>query len=386
LHVSGKGPGAHSLPRIAMHPTPIALDLDAHVTPPTEDVGFQIGWDHARHGLVPPVELMSDGVPLGQGWRAGRALFGRRTLASTRATRGWLQLRLAAWKQGLEFETTQVTPHYLAQIEATRCPVTRRPLGGAPDDDASPVVVRLNPEAGWAAGHLATLSRRAADALTPAGARAALRQAARVDAGIDAAPAALVPAEVWRLAVLLSFVAPLPFAEALRVPLRVLPPNRVRLLNAVQGLQALLTVQFAKPGWSERLRAVADLLPLVAPGRELRQDFNIFVGAFAPRLLEAGAGHDAPTMRRVLEDAWCNERVNRRWQSFVLALGESAVEALLERAAADGLAATRTLLHAPALATEGWSLASSGRLPAQPRRAPVLRTPPRPKPGAAVRG
>ncbi len=246
--------------------------------------------------------------------------------------------------------------------------------------------MRLNPEAGWAAGHLATLSRRAADALTPDGARAALRHAARVDAGIAPAPAGLAPAEVWRLAVLQSFVAPLPFAEALRVPLRVLPPNRVRLLNAVQGLQALLTLQFAKPGWSERLRAVADLLPRVAPGRELRQDFNLFVGAVAPRLLEAGTGHDAPTMRRVLEDAWCDERVNRRWQAFVLALGEAAVEALLERAAEGGLAATRTLLHAPALATEGWSLASNGRLLAQPRRAPVVRTPPRPRPGAAVRG
>lgn len=367
-----------------MHPTPLALDPAACIAVPTDDVGFRIGWDHAHHGLLPPAKLMEDGASIGQGWRAGRALFGRRTLTSTRATRQWLALRIAAWKQGVAFEVTQVTPHYLAQIETARCPVTRQPLGGAPEGDAAPVAARLNLEAGWAAGHLATLSRRAADALTQAGARAALRQAARVDAGIESAPAGLAPAEVWRLAVLQSFVAPLPFAEALRVPLRVLPPNRVRLLNAVQGLQALLTLHFAKPGWSERLRAVADLLPRVAPGRELRQDFNLFVGAFAPRLLEAGAGHDAAAMRRVLEDAWCDERVNRRWQGFALALGETGVETLLERAAERGLAATRTLLHAPALATEGWSLASNGRRPAQPRRVPALRTPPRP--GAAVRG
>jgi hypothetical protein len=365
-----------------MHPTPLALDPAARIAAPTDDIGFRIGWDHAHHGLVPPAELMEDGASIGPGWRAGRALFGRRTLASTRATRRWLALRIAAWQAGLAFETTQLTPHYLAQIETARCPVTRRPLGGTPDADTAPVVVRLNPDAGWAAGHLATLSRGAADSLTPAGARAALRRAARVGAGIEPAPAGLAPAEVWRLAVLQSFVAPLPFAEALRVPLRVLPPNRVRLLNAVQGLQALLTLQFAKPGWSERLRAVADLLPRVAPGHERRQDFNLFVGAFAPRLLEAGTGHDAPTMRRVLEDAWCDERVNRRWQAFVLGLGEAAVEALLERVADGGLAATRTLRHAPALATEGWSLASRGR----PGAAPAFRPPSSPRPGVAARG
>jgi hypothetical protein len=347
--------------------------------------GFDLGWDHAHHGLVPPAELLLDGTPVSQGWRAGKAVFGRRTLGSTRAVRQWLALRTLAWRRGIAFEGTQVTAHYVAQIDSAWCPVTRRPLGGAGGAPDAPVVERLNAAAGYAAGNLAVISQRAAAAREGAGDRdgaaAALRRAARVEAGIEMPPEGLDAAETWRLAVLTSFVTPLPFCEAARIPLRVLPPNRVRLLNAVQGLQALLTVQFSTPGWSTRVRALAELLPQSTHGQALRHDFQLFVGALAPRLLEAGAGHDARATRRALEDAWADARLNRRWQQFVLALGETGTEALLQRAAEAGLAGVRTLLHAPEQATEGWALASSGRQlsaarrplapPADPRRTAV---------------
>jgi len=326
--------------------------------------GFELGWDHGHHGLVPPAELLLDGTPVSQGWLSAKAVFGRRTLAATRGVRQWLALRTQAWKRGLAFEGTQVTAHYLGQIETTHCPVTRQPLGGVPDSADAAVVERLLDGAGYAAGNLAVISQRAADAKAGLDTREALRRAARIDAGIDAPIDGLAVADCWRLAVLMSFVTPLPFAEAARVPLRVLPPNRVRILNSVQGLQALVTLQFSTPGWSARVRALADLLP----ARELRHDFNLFVGALAPRLLEAGPGGDARATRRALEDAWADERLNRRWQQFVLALGEAGTEALLQRAAEAGLAGVRTLLHAPAQATEGWSLASRGRLVTSPRR------------------
>ncbi|MDE2454470.1 MAG: hypothetical protein KGL43_12830, partial [Burkholderiales bacterium] len=238
---------------------------------------FEIGWDHAHHGLVPPPELLLDGTPLGQGWRAGRAVFGRRTLAASRPVRDWLALRTLAWKRGIAFEGNLVGANYLAQLDASHCPVTRAPLGGAPGSVDAARIARLNPGAGFAAGNLALLSVGAARSMAGLDARSALRRAARVDAGIEAAREGESPASAWRLAVLMSFVTPLPFAEAARIPLRVLPPNRVRLLNAVQGLQALVTLQFAAPGWSPRLRAIADLLP----EPELRHDFNLVVGAIA---------------------------------------------------------------------------------------------------------
>ena len=50
-----------------------------------------------------------------------------------------------------------------------------------------------------------------------------------------------------RLAVLMSFVTPLPHEQAARLPLLVLPPNRLRLLNPVQALQAVVTLSFTQP-------------------------------------------------------------------------------------------------------------------------------------------
>jgi hypothetical protein len=174
--------------------------------------------------------------------------------------------------------------------------------------------------------------------------------------------------------VLRSFATPLPFAEAARLPLVVLPPNRVRLLNAAQGLQALLTLQFATPGWSARTRAIAELLPQ----HTLRHDYNLFIGAIAPRVLEAG-----PTpadVRQALEDAWLGERVQRRWQHFVLSLGEAGTQALLDRATAHGLAAVRTWNLDPEQAVEGWALAEGGRAQSMPAPAPTRAAWPRATP------
>jgi len=124
--------------------------------PADPQVGFDIGWDHARHGLVPPPEQWLDGNPLHQGWRAGRACFGERTLAASRRVRLWLALRLHAWLRHRAFELAEVTPHYLGQIETVMCPITRRWLVQA---DAS--VDRVCDQAGYAAGNLAMVSAQA---------------------------------------------------------------------------------------------------------------------------------------------------------------------------------------------------------------------------------
>lgn len=350
-----------------MTQTLLALDTDTarRMENDTDRNGFDLGWDHAHHGLVPPAELLLDGTPIGQGWRAGRAVFRSRTLAATQATRVWLALRLRAWREGLPFEEQLVTAHYVAQLQVERCPVTRQAMGGAPGALDAAVIERLNPNAGYAAGNLAQLSQHAATALRAVDVLGALRLARRAhDTGT--AVDGLDAGAWWRLATLRAYATPMPFHEAARLPLAVLPPNRVRLLNTAQGLQALLTMQFCHAGWSARCREIGALLP----EHTLRQDFNLFVGALAPRLLEAGP--DPVAQRRALEDAWLQERVQRRWQHFLLSLGEAAAEALVERAAALGLAGVRTLHHAPEQATEGWSL------PAEVRAEPSQLRPSRP--------
>lgn len=354
-----------------MNQAPLALQFafDTAASAPADRTGFDIGWDHAHHGLVPPAELLHPGTPVCQGWTAGKAVFGRRTLASSRHTRQWLQLRLLAWRCGIGFDTLQVTPNWLSQIDATHCPVRRCALGGAVGQPDAAVVVRLNPNAGFAAGNLAVMSAQAAEALDATDAPEAVRHARAAEA--SAAPVRGMSAPAWwRVATLRAFTTPLPFAEVARLPLALLPPNRVRLLNAAQGLQALVTQMFSNAGWSSRCRALAQLLP----GHTLRHDFNLFVGAMAPRVLEAGT--EPAALRQALGDAWLQDRVQRRWQHLVLSLGEAATADLLDRAlraAGAQPAGLRIVQHTPDSATEGWSLATALR-PAPRRAAPRLRS------------
>jgi hypothetical protein len=310
---------------------------------------FEIGWDHARHGLVPPAKLLGAGHPVGQGWQAAQAVFGRRTWPARPAVRQWLALRLAAWQAGEAFDLDQLNPQHLAQIAATRCPVRRVPLGGVPGTADAAVVLRLNEAAAWAAGHLVTVSAAAAAAMQGVDAEEARRharaaeQAGQPVQGLDAAG-------WWRVAALRGFATALPFATAAQLPLAVLPPNRVRLLGAAQGLQALVTQAFAAPGWAARCAAIAALLP----AHTLRHDFNLFVGAMAPRVLAAPA--DGTGMRDALEDAWLHERVQRRWQHFVLSLGEAGAEALLERVATMPQPGRHVLQLSLPQAVEAWQL------------------------------
>jgi hypothetical protein len=362
----------------------VELALPSEEPAHADGTGFSIGWDHAHHGLVPPPELLLEGTPIGQGWRAGRAVFASRSRPwpAGRHVRQWLALRITAWREGVPFDLATVTPNHLAQIEVRECPVRRVPLGGATGDANlanTPQVQRLNHQAAYAAGNLAVLSRAAAQAwqgLAVADlvrrARAAeaaeaaeaspVPQAPAVGAGADstrarghfapcATDATLDAAVWWRLAALRSLATPLPAPEAARLPLAALPPNRVRVLNAVQALQVLLTLRLSHTDWCARIGAVAGVLPSHA----LRTDFNLWVGALAPRLLEAQA--QGRELGRALEDAWLGERVQRRWQYFVLNLGEAACEQLVRRLAAQRLPGRATELMHWDQATDGWALA-----------------------------
>jgi hypothetical protein len=325
------------------------LAFESQSTDP--QTGFDIGWDHARHGLVPPPEQWRDGNPLQQGWRAGRACFGVRTLGASRRARLWLSLRLHAWQRGRAFELAEVTPHYLAQIEVPLCPVTRRPLV-----EAGSSVDRVCDRAGYAAGNLAMMSVQANRAKGALGWDEALVQAHQADAAESGRIDGLDAAAWTRLAVLISFVTPLPHEQAARLPLRVLPPNRLRLLNPVQGLQALVTRELGRPDGTRRLRELAALLP----GDTLRLDFHRFLSAMLPRRIEAGQDVGAWALRQALEDAWCDARVNRCWQRFALQLDEALIERLLQRCAAGALSGACVLLHELTRATEGWALDRGG--------------------------
>ena len=282
---------------------------------------FQIGWDHARHRLTPPLSHLQAESPVQQGWRCGRAVFGLRTLRATPAVRQWLQLRLSAWVGGWVFEDVQLTPNFLQQIDVSQCPITRQPITHDTGSASDGVVDRVNHRAGFAAGNLATLSQRASQALAQLDSRQALAIAEGMDCGkLGVAPRTADQGELdaaqWaRLGVLMSFTAPLPHASAALLPLRVLPPNRVRVLNAVQALQVMLTLQFTQAGYARRLVALAVLMP----SSEIRQSFQMFMHTLLARRLEAGQAlsldanpqHNAQKIRQAMEDCWSDPLVNR---------------------------------------------------------------------------
>lgn len=330
-----------AVPGTTAQPATLPAGLDA--------TGFQIGWEHARHHLTPPVAHLQAESPVRQGWTAGRAAFGTRTRAATAAVRQWLQLRLQAWQQGTVFEDVQVTPHFLARIDATHCPATRQPLLLATGGPQDAVVQRLNPQAAYAAGNLAATSRAAVQARGPMGFAELHAQAQRVAETAGATLRGLDAAAWMRLAVLASFATPLPHAQAACLPLVVLPPNRVRVVNPVQALQVVLTLQFTRAGYARRLLTLAALMP----GSEARQAFQIFMHTLLARHLARGA---AQLDRTTMEDTWADPLVNRRWQRLALWLSPSDCEALLQRAGQRGLSVGGGRWMSAARATEGWNL------------------------------
>ncbi|MFM2120527.1 MAG: hypothetical protein RL722_1995 [Pseudomonadota bacterium] len=346
-------------------PAALATIFDA-ARPLGDELAYALGLDHARHGLRPPAELLLAHPPLRRGWEAGRLAFAGRTRAATPQARQWLLLRLEAGLQGHHVELLEVTPHYLAQLGASHCPITRHPLSasaasgqaGAAAAEAGRIS-RVCEQAAYAAGNLAHLGDAAIAAKAGLHWQEAFARAAEVMDGRASRVAASLSAGAWaRLGVLLSFVTEMPHERAARLPLLVLPPNRLRLLNPVQGLQALVTLQLARSGWSQRLPAFEALLP----AGPLRQDFKDFFLGLLTRALALGRPDAPAAWRHALEDAWRDPRVLQAWTRFALALGAERCERLLDRAAAEPGLCSGQRLHVQSAeqATEAWSLQTGG--------------------------
>lgn len=354
---------------------------DTAAAPPFRaEPGFELGWDYAHYGCVPPAEHLHPLSTVRQGWEAGRECFGRRMLQADRFVRKWLTLRLNAWLRGRAFEDTQVNPAFLRRIDVTVCPITRELLthGTGGPSDAS--VDRVFNDAGYAAGNLAVMSTRAnrakgAHGVDEAMAFATQAEAAppRVVAGLKATQpgeiagmtaaqageiAGLTAAQWARVAVLMSFVTPMAHARVAAMPLLVLPPNRLRVLNPVQSLQVLLSLQFTAGGHARRCAALAALMP----SAEARYAFNAFMHTLLARRLAVGRLTDARAERHAVEDLWRDPLVYRRWQRLSHGLTAADCDRIGRAAADRGLAGRGVRWLTDDAATEGWALATRGYL------------------------
>jgi hypothetical protein len=344
----------------ALFPSELIATAAAANEHPLDRIGFEIGWDHAHYRLVPPAEHLHQGHPVRQGWQAGQAVFGARTFKPTPGVKAWLGLRLTAWLRGQAFEGLQVTPHFMAQLSADTCPVTRQRLTQDTGADTDAVVERVNAQAAFAAGNLAWMSRRAAHAKAGCDWQDALRFADEIDSGRVDRIAGLNAAEWQRLGALMSLATPLKHAEVASLPLLVLPPNRLRLLNPVQALQTLVTLLFTRPAYARQMMELAALMP----GSVARQAFQVFMHTLLARRVAAGPQPDARALRGVLQQAWLHPLVQRRWQRLALSLREADCEHLVQLAVKRGLWGAEGRWLPRHAATEGWALDSRGRVAA----------------------
>ena len=320
------------------------------------DAGFELGWDYAHYGAVPPAAHLHPLSPVRQGWQAGRQAFGQRTLQTNRFVRKWLQLRLGAWLRGRAFEGTQVNPAFLRRIDVAVCPVTRELLTHGTGELSDASVDRVFNDAAYAAGNLAVMSTRANRAKSGYGCEDAMAFARQVELGklgqIDG-----LSAEHWaRIAVLASFVTPMPHAQAAALPLLVLPPPRLRVLNPVQSLQVMLSLQFTRAGHGRRCAALASLMP----SADALHAFRPFMLTLLARRVAAGQIADPVAERHAVEDMWRDPLVNRRWQRLTLRLTAGDCERIGRVAAERGLASSAVRWLSSDSATEGWALESAG--------------------------
>lgn len=356
-------------------PRPAAVRR-SHAAPRPESsdpTAFEIGLDYAHHHLTPPLAHLQAENPVHLGWRHGRQAYGPRTLRATAPVRRWLALRLDAWVNAQAFEAVQVTPHFLHRIEASQCPVTDQALSHSAGAPGEQITDRINTHAAYAAGNLVSLSRQAHQARQGQSCEQILARAQRLrsdppsdgcnaDPGAEPIPAIDdLDAHQWqRLAVLLSFATPLPHAVAATLPLVLMPPPRVRVINPVQALQVMLTLQFAHAGYARRLVALSALMP----GSEVRQAFQVFMHTLLARRLSMPASDTAANTRRALQDVWQDALVQRRWQRLATRLTAAQCEHLLHSAAQRKLVAGACQWLAPDQATEGWSLDTRGQVQA----------------------
>ena len=347
----------------------------------SDPTAFEIGLDHAHHHLTPPLAHLQAENPVHLGWSHGRQVYGPRTLRATAPVRRWLTLRLAAWVSGQVFEDVQVTPHFLRQIETSQCPVTLKPLSHVTGSAGEQVIDRLNTQAAYAAGNLVSLSLQAHQARQGRSCEQALACAQQLRSGqpgdcigpgqgAESIPAIdKLDSHQWqRLAVLLSFATPLPHAVAASLPLVLMPPPRVRVINPVQALQVMLTLQFVHAGYARRLVALSALMP----SSEVRQAFQVFMHTLLARRLSMPVSlttgeptsHAAAAVRRALQDTWQDALVQRRWQRLATRLTSAQCEQLLQRAAQRKLVVGTCQWLDADQATDGWSLETRGQVQA----------------------
>jgi hypothetical protein len=124
-------------------------------------IGFNIGWDHAQHGILLPHDYNFNPNPILEGYKAGLIKRGnQKPKETTKYIKKWLQLRRNAWKRDKFFDEL-VTPNYLLLINQFYCPITRVKLTYRTGLDTDWSVDRLDNNKDYVCGNLVVMSVKA---------------------------------------------------------------------------------------------------------------------------------------------------------------------------------------------------------------------------------
>lgn len=270
---------------------------------------FELGWDFARHGLDAP-EPLADHPDFLAGLRAGRHHWHTRR-TEDRYTRKWLLLRASALARGVPF-SAEVTPAYLAEIDAVLCPVTRQPLtrGTGAASDAS--VDRINNRCGYQPGNLVVMSVRANGAKAGMDSIDMLKVVHNLGSLPPGAAFHDLTIHEWaRLATLTAYAESQPDFAIETWPLVVQPTPHMQLRSPAWRFKIDLTRQ--------AIAGDSGGMPPAAVGA-----FESFAAAVAAArqhalLTASGLGHDV-ACRIAEEDLWRCAEVNARWAALLAAI------------------------------------------------------------------
>lgn len=317
---------------------------------PDPKVGFEIGWDWARTGAYPPLDLL-DNKHFAAGFQSGKRHW-KAAPDDDRFVRKWLQLRGSAWRRSRAI-AHDVTPDYLRQIDVSHCPITREPLthGTLADTDAS--VDRINNALGYCRGNLAVVSTRANRAKGMLDAISMLQLARELDAKGPQARMAGLDVNAWtRLATLTAFGENFADPQVPEMwPLVVMPGPEVAVLHPGFSLKAAVSGFIAK----------MDPAPMrkLLRGKTATSRYDAFARGLSLASASAGRKHVAlragVALIYSLEDAWRAPLVNQQWRLLLPVLQDIGVDRVLsaDRRLVRPMS-TQQLLRAGAAGTRGY--------------------------------
>lgn len=117
---------------------------------------FELGWDYASFGLLPPDGANND---MKEGNAEGKRHFGSKTKNIDFMDRKWLQIRFNAIRRNRAFDD-QVTPEFLAWILPSFCPISQVPMTIAAKVDTDWSVDRIINDGGYTRHNLLIVATR----------------------------------------------------------------------------------------------------------------------------------------------------------------------------------------------------------------------------------